>query len=472
MARDTIDDKTITDRGQLVAWFEAGCKPAGTWRLGTEHEKFPFRPADRGPVGYDGPKGIRVLLERLAERTGWTPIMDRDAIIGLADDVDGGAVSLEPGGQFELSGAPVEDVHATAAEFDRHMADVHAAAEGLDIAFLALGTSPVWSRAETPVMPKSRYRIMSDYMPKVGGRGLDMMYRTATVQVNLDYASEADMVAKLRASLALQPLATALFAASPFLDATTTGALSTRSDIWRDTDADRTGMLPFAFESGFGFERYVDWALDVPMYFVKRGDTYHDVTGTTFRRFLDGGLARELPGVVPAIGDWANHLGTLFPEARLKRYIEQRGADAGPRDMMLALPAFWVGLLYEPGILDQVGQMMRSWSVDDLVRLRADVPRGGLKARLGRRPLAEIARDAVALAREGLARRARFAPLRDPGGAVVPGAVDRAAGDERRYLEPIEAIAAGAPTVAERLVAAWTTERERLFPDLFETFKL
>jgi glutamate--cysteine ligase len=457
MARDTTDTQEITDRGQLIAWFEAGAKPKADWRIGTEHEKFPFYRADRAPVPYEGRRGIRALMEGMADRTGWEPILDRDALIGLFDEAGGGAISLEPGGQFELSGAPVEDIHAAAAEFDRHMADTHAVAEPLGIGFLGLGASPVWSRAETPVMPKSRYRIMTDYMPKVGSRGLDMMYRTATVQVNLDYASEADMVAKLRASLALQPLATALFAASPFLDATTTGALSTRSDIWRDTDADRTGMLPFAFEPGFGFERYVDWALGVPMYFVKRDETYHDVTGTTFAGFLSGELARSLPGVRPEVGDWANHLGTLFPEARLKRYIEERGADAGPRDHMLALPAFWVGLLYDDGVLDQVGQLIRSWKIEDLVRLRADVPRGGMQARLGRHRLADIAPDVLALSAEGLARRNRLGPD---------------GRDERRYLAPIQAIAEGQPTLAERLVEQWAVQRDKLFPELFEYFRL
>lgn len=457
MARDTLDANEITGRGQLVAWFEEGCKPRDDWRIGTEHEKFPFRRADLSPVAYEGRAGIRALLEGMADRTGWAPIMDRDALIGLFDEEHGGAISIEPGGQFELSGAPLADIHATAAELDKHLADVNAVAEPLGLGFLGLGASPVWSRADTPAMPKSRYKIMTNYMPKVGKHGLDMMYRTSTVQVNLDFASEADMVAKLRASLALQPLATALFAASPFLDGDTTGALSTRSAIWRDTDGDRTGMLPFVFETGFGFERYVDWALGVPMYFVKRGDTYHDVTGTTFRAFMDGDLTERLPGVGPEIGDWANHLGTLFPEARLKRYIEQRGADAGPRDMMLALPAFWVGLLYDDGVLDQVGQLIRRWSVEDLTRLRADVAAGGLRARLGRFQLADIAPDVMALANEGLARRNRL---------------DANGRDERRYLAPVEAIAAGAPTLAERLVEQWSVRREKLFPDLFEHFRL
>lgn len=457
MARDTTDSLEITDRGQLVAWFEAGCKPKDQWRIGTEHEKFPFYRADNEPVPYEGGKGIRALLEGMADRTNWAPIMDRDALIGLYDEKGGGAISLEPGGQFELSGAPLEDIHAAAAELDKHIADVRAVADPLGIGFLGLGTSPVWSRDETPRMPKSRYKIMTNYMPKVGNRGLDMMYRTATVQVNLDYASEADMVAKLRVSLALQPLATALFAASPFLDATFTGALSTRSAIWQDTDADRTGMLPFAFEAGFGFERYVDWALKVPMYFVKRGETYHDVTGTSFAGFLAGDLARTLPGVAPEIGDWANHLGTLFPEARLKRYIEQRGADAGPRDMMLALPAFWVGLLYDEGVLDEVQQFLKQWSVADFVNLRAEVPRGGLQAKLGRHRLGDLAREVTALSAAGLARRDRR---------------DAAGRDERRHLAPIEAIASGEPTLAERLLAHWSVQRDKVFPDIFEHFRL
>src|SRR3712207_2035692 len=338
MARDVSDTTPIGARSELVEWIASGEKPRESWRLGTEHEKVPFYKADLSPVPYDGARGIRALLEGMQERTGWAPIMENGHPIGLADDKGGGAISLEPGGQFELSGAPLADLHDTARETAQHLADAKAVGDQLGIGFLTLGMSPLWTRAETPVMPKARYRIMTNYMPKVGSLGLDMMYRTSTVQVNMDYASEADMVKKLRVSLALQPVATAIFANSPFTEGRPNGYLSMRSQIWRDTDADRTGMMAFAFEDGFGYERYVDWALDVPMYFVKRGSTYHDVAGASFRDLLAGKLA-QLPGERAARSDWANHVSTLFPEVRLKRYIEMRGADVGPPERIAALSA-------------------------------------------------------------------------------------------------------------------------------------
>ncbi len=369
MARDQSDLTPIEGRDELVAWLEAGCKPPSDFRLGTEHEKFPFYRQDDAPVPYDGPRGIGALLRGMQMRTGWEPIMDGEAIIGLYDPVGGGAISLEPGGQFELSGAPVATLHETDAELRVHLDAAKSVAEPLGIAFLGLGHSPTWTRAQTPVMPKQRYKIMSGYMPKVGSRGLDMMFRTCTVQVNLDFASEADMVRKLRVSLALQPVATALFANSPFVEGKTNGFLSNRSEIWRDTDADRTGMMPFAFETGMGFERYVDYALDVPMYFVKRGDVYHDVAGASFRDLLAGRLP-QLPGERATISDWANHLSTLFPEVRLKRYMEMRGADAGPVPMLNALPALWVGVLYDGRALDEAEALVAGWSAADRQALR------------------------------------------------------------------------------------------------------
>ncbi len=444
MARDTIDDHRIEARDDLIAWIAAGCKASGTGRLGTEHEKFPFRLADASPVAYCDPKGgIERILQDLRAASGWEPIHDGEAIIGLYDEVGGGAISLEPGGQFELSGAPLEDVHATAAELDAHLAAVNAIAEPLGIGFSGLGTSPKWTLAETPVMPKSRYRIMRAYMPKVGTRGLDMMFRTSTVQVNLDYANEADMAAKVRVGLALQPIATALFAASPFLDGRPSGFLSTRSEIWRDTDGDRTGMLPQAFEPGFGFGSYVDWALDVPMYFVKRGETYHDVAGTTFRAFMAGALAERLPGVVPEMGDWVNHVGTLFPEVRLKRYIEMRGADAGPRDHIVALPAFWVGLLYDADALAAAGRLVADWSAAERQALRDDAPRMGLATPFRSTTLRDIAREVLAIARAGLVARRR---------------IDPASGrDESVHLDVLDEIVASGKTYAERLLADWET---------------
>lgn len=438
MARDTSDERPIESHDDLVAWIAEGEKPSPSWKLGTEHEKFPFRRADGSAVAYEGTDGIRALLEGLRDRNGWEPIFDGEAIIGLADDHGGGAISLEPGGQFELSGAPLADVHATATELAGHLADVAAIGDPLGLGFSGLGTSPKWSLAETPVMPKSRYRIMMGYMPKVGTRGLDMMFRTSTVQVNLDFASEADMAAKMRVGLALQPIATALFAASPFLDGKPTGFLSTRSEIWRDTDRNRTGMLPQAFEPGFGYASYVDWALDVPMYFVKRGATYHDVTGVTFRQFMDGALAERLPGVVPEMGDWTNHMGTLFPEVRLKRYIEMRGADAGPRSHIAALPALWVGLLYDAEALDAANRLVADWTAAERQALRDAVPRSALATPFRSGTARDVAREVLAIARGGLKRRGRL---------------DAQGRDEGVHLDVLDEIVASGKTLAERLLA-------------------
>ena len=436
MARDVSDATPIETRDELVAWIAEGEKPASDWRLGTEHEKVPFYAETNAPVPYEGERGIEALLEGLREATGWEPIVDGEALIGLADDGGGGAISLEPGGQFELSGAPVETLHETAAELDEHLRAAKGVGERLGISFLTLGMSPKWTRAQTPAMPKRRYRIMTGYMPKVGSLGLDMMYRTATVQVNLDFASEADMVRKLRVGIALQPLATALFANSPFTDGRPNGFLSRRSEIWRDTDGDRTGMVPFVFDEGFGYEAYVDWALDVPMYFVKRDDAYHDVSGASFRDLLAGRLA-ALPGWRVTRSDWANHVSTLFPEVRLKRYLEMRGADVGPPEFIVALSAFWVGLLYDGAALDGAWELVKGWTADDREQLRAAVPRLALDAEIAGRRLRDVARDALALSRAGLSRRARR---------------DGAGGDETRYLDPLDAIAASGRTQAHDLL--------------------
>ena len=453
MARDVTDTTPITSRDALVEWLAVGNKDAGgELRIGTEHEKIPFYAATRAPVPYEGDRGVKRLLEGLRDALGWAPILDKDALIGLYDE-DGGAISLEPGGQFELSGAPLIDVHATNAELDAHFAALAAVAGPLGVSFLDLGCSPKWTRAETPIMPKQRYKIMSAYMPKVGSRGLDMMFRTATVQVNLDFVSEADMVTKVRVGLALQPIVTALFANSPFLDGKPTGLLSTRSHIWRDTDADRTGMLPFAFESGFGFERYVDYALDVPMYFVKRGDAYHDVAGASFRDLLEGRL-RQLPGEGATMSDWANHLSTIFPEVRLKTYLEMRGADGGPRPHMTALPALFAGLFYDAVALDQALQLSKGWSESAREALRADVPARALAATIEGRSVREVARDVLTIARAGLARRAR----RDAQGR-----------DESVFLAPLEQIVEDDRTLAQQRLAAyegaWRGSIDRAFED-------
>lgn len=444
MARDVSDSTPIASRDELVAWIESGARAPHLFRVGTEHEKIAFYEADHAPVPYDGVarlgrKGIRALLEGMQHQLGWSPITDGPNIIGLHDETNGGALSLEPGGQFELSGATLDTIHEVKAEVDAHFAALKVVADPLGIGFLALGMSPKWRRAETPKMPKQRYAIMEKYMPRVGSLGLDMMFRTATVQSNLDYSSETDMVQKLRVSLALQPLITALFANSPFSDGKLNGFLSARSEIWRHTDPDRTGMLPFAFEAGMGFERYVDYALDVPMYFVKRGETYHDVAGASFRDLLAGRLS-ALPGEEATISDWANHLTTIFPEVRLKRYLEMRGADSGPRPFLYALPAFSVGLLYDSAALDGAWEIVKSWSKDQRAALRDDVPRRGLEARIAGRSLREIGREILSLIRAGLARRGKS----DPQGR-----------DESQFLDPLDRVIAAA-SQAEDLIARFT----------------
>lgn len=362
--------------------------------------------------------------------------MEGENIIGLADVTGGGAISLEPGGQFELSGAPVETVHQTANELMAHLAQLREVAKPLGIGFLGLGMTPDWTRADMPVMPKGRYRIMSAYMPKVGRLGLDMMYRTCTVQSNHDFSSEADMVRKMRVALALQPVGTALFANSPFTEGKPNGFVSFRSEIWRDTDNARAGMLPFVFENGFGFERYVDYALDVPMYFLKRGDAYIDVSGQSFRDLLAGRLASQ-PGERATLSDWANHLSTIFPEVRLKRYIEMRGSDGGPWRRLPSLPAFWVGLLYDDDNLDACWQIVRDWTAEERQKLRDDVTRLGFKAQIRGRSLLQITQQVLALANKGLVRRARL---------------DGNGRDETRYLRPLDETVARGITPAEELL--------------------
>jgi glutamate--cysteine ligase len=436
MARDQIDMTPVETRDELVAWLAQGVRPKTQFRVGTEHEKFAFTLGRHNPVPYDAPRGIRALLDGMQMLLGWEPIMEGDDIIGLLDVTGGGAITLEPGGQFELSGAPVENVHQTCAELMAHLAQLREVARPLRIGFLGIGMTPKWTRAEMPTMPKGRYRIMSSYMPKVGGKGLDMMYRTCTVQTNLDFCSEADMVKKLRVGLALQPIATALFANSPFTEGKPNGFLSFRSEIWRDTDPDRTGMLPWVFEPGMGFERWVDYALDVPMYFVKRGSTYIDVAGNSFRDLMAGKLD-TLPGERATISDWANHLSTIFPEVRLKRYLEMRGADGNPWRLLPALPAFWVGLLYDDDALDAAWDLVRGWTSQERQKLRDDVPALAFKAKIRNTTVLDLARETLMLARKGLARRERLDAVGD---------------DETRYLEPLESLVERGVTPAEELL--------------------
>lgn len=446
MADVACDDRPLVFE-DLVRWFEAGAKPKAAWRVGAEHEKFVFRLGAHEPVPYE-PQGIKALLEGLT-RYGWAPVYEGDNVIALERGM--ASVSLEPGGQFELSGAPLETIHEICEETGGHLQEVKVVADELGLGFLGLGFTPIWTRAEVPVMPKGRYKIMRNYMPKVGSMGLDMMFRTCTVQANLDFGSEADMVAKFRTSLALQPIATALFANSPFKEGKLTGFVSARANVWTDTDADRTGMLDFVFADGFGFETYARYALDVPMYFVKRDGRYIDVAGRSFRDFMDGKLP-ELPGERPTLKDWADHTTTIFPEVRLKQYLEMRGADSGPWSRLCALPALWTGILYDSASLAAAWDLCKHWETADHERLREDVARLGLKAEVAGRTVQAVAKDMLAIAREGLKRRNRLS-----GGLV----------DESGFLSELDEIAASGITPAERLVelynGPWAGDASKVF---------
>ncbi len=426
------DAAPIRTKADMIALFERGEKPKRDWRIGTEHEKFVFRLGDHKQPGWEEPGGIRDLLTAFG-RYGWEPVLENGKIIA-ASGADGG-LSLEPAGQFELSGAPLENLHQTCAETGRHRQQCEEVGAELGLGFLGLGFNPAATRAELPWMPKGRYAIMRRHMPRVGGLGLDMMQRTCTVQVNLDYASEADMVKKFRVSLALQPLATALFANSPFTEGRPNGYLSYRSHIWTDTDPHRTGMLPFVFDEGFGYERYCDYMLDVPMYFSYRDDKYVDAAGLSFRDFIDGKLA-ILPGVQATYGDWKDHLSTAFPEVRLKSFLEMRGADSGPQNRICALPALWVGLLYDETALDAAWDLVKGWSIEAQQRLRDEVPRLALKAKSpGGGTVQDLAKQVLAIAAGGLDRRARENEIGD---------------SEAGFLAPLWEIAESGKTLAER----------------------
>jgi glutamate--cysteine ligase len=442
MARDTTDSSPIEGVDELVAHLAAGNKPRDQWRIGTEHEKFPFYVDGNAPVPYDGDRGIKALLEGMQRVLGWEPIIDAGHVIGLVEPTGQGAISLEPGGQFELSGAPVETIHQTCREGNAHLAQLREIAEPLGIRFLGLGGSPKWTLADTPRMPKSRYDIMTAYMPKVGSQGLDMMYRTCTIQVNLDFESEADMRRKMQVSLKLQPLATALFANSPFTDGRPNGLQSWRGEIWRDTDNQRSGMLDFCFSPDFGFADYVEWALDVPMYFVIRDGRYHDCTHVTFRQFMGGALRTELPDGMPTMGDWANHLSTLFPDVRLKRFLEMRGADGGPWRRICALPAFWVGLLYDQAALDAAETLTRDWTHAEALAMRDAGPVQGLETMFRNHALREVARDVLSISRTGLRNRKRL---------------NRDGYDETTFIAPLEEVVARGTTSAQEMINAYHT---------------
>ncbi|HEY3948438.1 glutamate--cysteine ligase [Phenylobacterium sp.] len=449
MADTATDDRPLTFE-DLVAWFEKGAKPKDQWRCGAEHEKFVFRLGSHAPVPYE-PQGIKALLDGLT-RFGWAPVLEAGNVIAL--ERGKANVSLEPGGQFELSGAPLETIHDICEETGQHLSEVKTVADELGLGFLGLGFTPIWTRADVPVMPKGRYKIMRQYMPKVGGLGLDMMFRTCTVQANLDFASEADMVMKFRASLALQPIATALFANSPFIEGKPSGFLSARANVWTDTDPDRTGMLDFVFRDGFGFETYARYALGVPMYFAKRGDRYIDLAGRSFRDFMDGKLA-ELPGEKPTLKDWADHTTTIFPEVRLKQYLEMRGADSGPWGRLCALPALWIGVLYDSAALAAAWDLCKDWRIEDHERLRGDVARRGLKAEIAGRTVQDVAKDLLAIAHQGLKAR----------GKLSAGLVD-----ETGYLAELEDIAETGITPAERLLDLYNGPWAGDASKVFETF--
>ena len=449
---DTGESTPIESREDLLAVFEDGEKPPERWRIGTEHEKFVYRIKDHRAPSYDEPGGIRDLLNGLTEY-GWRPVEENGNVIALTGP--DGTISLEPAGQFELSGAPLENLHQTCSEAARHLDQCKSVGERLGLGFLGLGMWPDKTRAELPVMPKGRYAVMIRYMPTVGNLGLDMMLRTCTIQVNLDYSTEADMVKKFRVGLALQPVATALFANSPFTEGKPNGYKSFRSRIWEDTDPDRTGMLPFVFEEGFGYERYCDYALDVPMYFVYRDGRYIDVAGRSFRDFLRGELP-EIPGEKPRLTDWTDHLSTAFPEVRLKSFLEMRGADGGRWSRICALPALWVGLLYDDEALDEAWALVEHWSLQERERLRHEVPRLALEARTpDGRSMRDFAGEVLDIASAGLSRRSFL----------------NSAGDnEGGFLDPLRDVVATGMTPADRLLAKYQSEWNGQVSHIYEEF--
>jgi glutamate--cysteine ligase len=447
-----VGEIPVTRRAELVDFLAGGMRPRADWRIGTEHEKFGFLKDTLRPPTWDGPQGIAALLDGMAQRFGYQRVIEGGKLIALTRD--GGSITLEPAGQLELSGAPLSTLHETCCEVDRHLEEVRSVADELGVGFLGMGFQPKWRRDEMPWMPKGRYQIMRDYMPKRGTLGLDMMTRTCTVQVNLDIASEADMVKKFRVSLALQPIATALFADSPFTEGKPNGFLSFRSQVWSDTDPDRTGMLGFVFDDGFGFERYTDYLLDVPMYFVYRDGKYIDASGQSFRDFLAGKLP-ALPGEQPTLKDWADHMTTAFPEVRLKRYLEMRGADGGPWNRLCALPAFWVGLLYDDTALDAAWDLVKDYSIAEREALRSAVPRTALKTPFRDGTARDLALRALEISAHGLKRRARL---------------NKRGADEAFFLEPLIEFAQANQTPAERKLELFHGEWKGSVDPVFREF--
>ncbi|TNE67641.1 glutamate--cysteine ligase [Celeribacter ethanolicus] len=441
----------IESYDDLVGYFEEGCKPKDQWKIGTEHEKFGYCEDKLMPLPYAGERSIKAILEGLQDRYGWNPIFEGEYLIGL--ELNGANISLEPGGQLELSGAPLDNIHQTCDEVNEHLKEVHTVADEIGARFIGLGMAPTWTHEDMPLMPKGRYKLMDSYMATVGETGKDMMRRTCTVQVNLDFASEADMVQKFRTALALQPVATALFANSPFKEGKLNGHKSWRSRIWRHLDASRTGMLPFVFEDGMGFERYVEYALDVPMYFVYRDGKYINALGQSFRDFLKGELP-AMPGEKPTMSDWADHLTTLFPEARIKKYMEMRGADGGPWRRLCALPAFWVGLMYDQAALDATTDLIKGWTPEFREELRVAASVDGLQAEVAGVRMLDLARECVAIAESGLKARGRAGA-----GGMVP--------DETHFLnalkDSIETGHSPAAELIERFNSDWNGDASKVF---------
>ncbi len=443
----------IEHHTQMAEFLQSGCKPKQDWRIGTEHEKFGYCKDTLLPLPYAGERSILAVLSGLRDSHGWAPVTEAGRLIGL--EKDGANVSLEPGGQLELSGAPLETIHATCDEVNTHLREVKDIADRIGVRFIGLGAAPVWTHDDMPLMPKGRYKLMDAYMGKVGSMGRVMMRRTCTVQVNVDFGSEADMVQKFRVALALQPVATALFANSPFFEGRVNGHKSWRSRVWRDLDPARTGTLPFVFEDGFGFERYAEYALDVPMYFVYRDGSYVDALGQSFRDFLRGELP-ALPGEKPTLSDWADHLTTIFPEARIKQYMEMRGADGGPWRRLCALPAFWTGLMYDQGALDAAWDLVKDWDAETREAWRVEASVYGLQARVGGRRMLDLASWVLDISRTGLKARAR------PGlGGMVQ--------DERHFLhaleDSVETGMAPADELLERYRGDWGGDLSRIYDE-------
>ena len=441
----------IENEGQLAQYLAEGCKPKDDWRIGTEHEKFGYCKDTLRPLPYEGQRSILAVLEGLRDAHGWEPVTEGGNLIGLVKD--GANISLEPGGQLELSGAPLETIHQTCDEVNDHLRDVKDISDKIGVGFIGLGAAPIWQHEDMTLMPKGRYKLMDSYMEKVGTAGTTMMRRTCTVQVNLDFSSEADMVQKMRVALALQPVANALFATSPFFEGKLNGHKSWRGRVWRHLDDARTGMLPFVFEEGFGFEAWVQYALDVPMYFVYRDGVYHNALGQSFRDFLKGELP-AMPGEIPTLSDWADHLTTIFPEARVKKYIEMRGADGGPWRRLCALPAFWVGLTYDQSALDAAWDLVKDWDAETREALRVAASVDGLHAKVNGIDMLDLARETLKISEAGLVARAR------PGaGGLVP--------DETHFLNALKDSVETGKTLADELIdhykGDWNGDLTRIY---------